>query len=107
MYRFGDVLIINFPYSNGLGSKRRPVIVIKDTNDNDILIAKVTSQQYKTEFDVPIIEWQKVMLLSPSIIRVHKIQTLHSSLVFGHLGRLTNKDLKEVKEALANLIFCL
>ncbi len=79
----------------GQASKRWPAIVIKDTNNNDILIAKVTSQHYETEFDVPIIEWPNAMLLSPSVVRVHKIQTLHSSLVFGHIGRLTDKDLKK------------
>ncbi len=52
MYYFGDILIINFPFSDGQGSKRRPVMVIKDTNDKDILIAKVTSQPYETEYDL-------------------------------------------------------
>lgn len=58
-------------------SKRRPVAVIKDTGDNDILIAKITSKLYSAEFDVSINEWHHAGLLSPSIIRVHKIQTLH------------------------------
>ena len=54
MYLFGEVLVINFPFSDGIRSKRRPVMVIKDTADNDILIAKITSQVYDTEFDVCI-----------------------------------------------------
>ncbi len=58
MYLFGEVLIINFPFSDGIRSKRRPVMVIKDTADNDILIAKITSQAYNTEFDVYINDWQ-------------------------------------------------
>lgn len=33
-------------------------------------------------------------LLSASYVRIHKIQTLHSSLVFGNIGRLANNDLK-------------
>lgn len=56
MYLFGEVLIINFPFSDGLRSKRRPVMVIKDTADTDILIAKITSQSYNTEFDIYINE---------------------------------------------------
>ena len=90
MYLFGEVLIINFPFSDGTRSKRRPVLVIKDTADNDILIAKITGQAYNTEFDVYINDWQPAGLLSPSYIRIHKIQTLHSSLVFGNIGRLTS-----------------
>ena len=57
MYLFGEVLIINFPLSDGIGSKRRPVLVIKDTSDNDILIAKITSQSHNTEFDIIINDW--------------------------------------------------
>lgn len=104
MYYFGDILIINFPFSDGQGSKRRPVMVIKDTNDKDILIAKVTSQQYNTEYDVNIQSWKQAGLLSSSVIRVHKIQTLYSSLTFGQIGRLTLTNLKLVKRTFVRLV---
>lgn len=103
MYSFGDILIINFPFSDGQGSKRRPVMVVKDTNDEDLLIAKITSQSYNTSY-VKILDWKQAGLLSPSVIRIHKIQTLHSSLIFGHIGRLTLSDLKSVKQTLMNLV---
>ncbi len=94
MYLFGEVLIINFPFSDGLRSKRRPVMVIKDTGDNNILIAKITSQAYNTEFDVYINDWQMAGLLSASYVRIHKIQTLYSSLVFGNIGQNITQRLK-------------
>lgn len=59
MYSFGDILIINFPFSDAQGSKRRPAMVIKDTNDQDILIAKITSQLRHTEFDIALQNWAK------------------------------------------------
>ena len=104
MFSFGDILIINFPFTDGKGSKRRPVLVIKQTDDNDLLIAKVTSQPYNTQFDMPISEWKQAGLLSISFIRIHKIQTLHSSLVFGQIGRLPSTDLKSAKKAIINLV---
>jgi mRNA interferase MazF len=104
MFTFGDVLIINFPFTDGTGSKRRPVLVIKETDDKDLLIAKITSQAYYTEFDMAVTEWQKAGLLSASLIRLHKIQTIHSSLVFGHIGRLTLADLKSAKKVIVNLV---
>ena len=104
MYTLGDILVINFPFSDGKSSKHRPVAVIKDTNDNDILIAKITSKSCSTEFDVTINEWSEAGLLLPSVIRVHKIQTLHTSLVFGCIGRLTVPDVKLLRRTLANLI---
>ncbi len=101
MYSFGDVLIINFPFTDGRGSKRRPVMVIKDTNDKDLLIAKITSQLYTTRFDIRLQDWKNAGLISPSVIRTHKIQTLYTSLIFGHIGRLTPTDLKAVSHAFA------
>ena len=64
MFRFGDVAIINFPFTDGKGSKRRPVLIIKETEDNDLLVAKITSQSYNTEFDMVVTEWGKAGLLS-------------------------------------------
>lgn len=37
VYKFGDILVINFPFAEGTGSKRRPVMIIKDTDDGDLL----------------------------------------------------------------------
>ncbi len=104
MFAFGDILIINFPFTDGKGSKRRPVLVIKQTEDNDLLVAKITGQPYDTQFDMAFSEWKQAGLLSASFVRMHKIQTLHSSLVFGHIGRLTSADLKSGKNAMINLV---
>lgn len=51
MYSFG-YSYNQFSFHYGQGSKRRPVMVIKDTDDKDILIAKTTSQLYNTKFDI-------------------------------------------------------
>src|SRR5438128_1787492 len=103
IFTLGDILIINFPFTDGKSSKRRPVIVIKHTDDNDLLVAKITSQAYNTEFDMKINDWQQAGL-TLSFVRIHKIQTIHSSLIFGHIGRLTLADLKLVKKTIVALI---
>jgi PemK-like, MazF-like toxin of type II toxin-antitoxin system len=107
MYKFGDVLVINFPFTDGKGSKRRPVLVLKETADDDILVIKITSKIYSTEYDVQIIDWQKSGLLSLSVIRTHKIQTIHNSLAFAYVGELSLPDRKSTKLALTNLIMLL
>lgn len=106
MFKFGDIVVINFPFSNSQGSKRRPAMVIKES-DGDILIVKITSKIYSGEFDVKIKDWKSAELLSESIIRMHKIQTIHSSLVFAHIGSLSSPDIKLARQALINLILSL
>ena len=107
MFKFGDIVVINFPFSNSQGSKRRPAMVIKETDDGDILIVKITSKIYNGQFDVKIKDWKSAELLSESIIRMHKIQTIHSSLVFAHIGSLSSSDIKLARQALINLILSL
>jgi len=78
--------------------------VIKDTNDKDILIARVTSQLYNTKFDIRLQDWKNAGLISPSVIRIHKIQTLHTSLILGHNWKTNFNSLKAVSNTFAVLI---
>ena len=100
MYRLGDVVLLEYPYTDLVGVKLRPAIVILDTNDSDVIVVRVTSQHWESEYDIEIADWEFAGLLKPSIIRVHKIATLETRLVRRQLGRLNQKDLN-------NLSFCL
>jgi mRNA interferase MazF len=73
---FGDVVLLKFPFTDGKTKKRRPAMLIKDCNDGDIIVCRITGQAYDTEFDVTIDNWKKSGLKIPSVIRVHKIATL-------------------------------
>lgn len=104
MYRFGDIVLIAFPYSNNEGSKKRPALVLLDVGDDDVLLARVTSQYADTDFDVQITAWQEAGLLVPSYIRLHKLATLETILIDRRLGHLSPNDLAKV-EAKLNEIF--
>ncbi|HLF45523.1 MAG TPA: type II toxin-antitoxin system PemK/MazF family toxin [Chitinophagaceae bacterium] len=103
-YRFGDILILNFPFAEGNSSKRRPVMVILDTEDGDLLISKITSKKYSSLFDQEIIEWQCANLLTYSVVRVHKIQTVSSNLIFCKIGNLHPVERKAIRHKLVKLI---
>jgi len=42
-YRPGEVVLLSFPFADAAGAKRRPALVILDTGDEDIVVARVTS----------------------------------------------------------------
>jgi len=67
---------LNFPFSNLTGSKRRPALVLLNTGDDDIVLARIASQPQQTEFDVDLKEWLAVGLDLPSIVRLDKLATL-------------------------------
>src|SRR5580700_11258533 len=43
-YRFGDIVLLDYPFTNAVGSKRRPGLILLPEDDGDILFARITSQ---------------------------------------------------------------
>jgi mRNA-degrading endonuclease toxin of MazEF toxin-antitoxin module len=104
VYRFGEIHILNFPFVEKEGSKRRPVMVILDTDDGDLLVSKITSKPYSSLYDHSIIKWESANLLTPSVARIHKIQTVGISIILGKIGSLHPDDRKEIRHKLVKLI---
>ncbi len=73
---FGDIVLLKFPFTDAKNFKRRPALVINDFNDGDIIVCRITSQIYKTPFDIYLDNWETYGLKLPSVIRVHKLATL-------------------------------
>jgi mRNA interferase MazF len=42
-YQSGEVLLLSFPFGDAVGSKRRPALALVDTGDEDIIVARITS----------------------------------------------------------------
>ncbi|MCR4313177.1 MAG: type II toxin-antitoxin system PemK/MazF family toxin [Candidatus Roizmanbacteria bacterium] len=87
-YDFGDILLLKFPYSEGKGETKRPVVVLAQTDVKDIVVAKVTSMEQRGEYDIAIDDWEHVGLLYPSIVRIDKLATLSKERMEKRLGAL-------------------
>ena len=100
---FGDIVLLRFPFTDGLTFKRRPALIIKDYLDGDIIACRVTSQIYNTKYDVYIDDWKKVGLKLPSTIRVHKIATLEKSMVEMIMGKIDEASKANIRKILLTL----
>jgi mRNA interferase MazF len=100
---FGDIVLLKFPYTNGKTYKKRPALIINDFRDGDIIVCRITSQIYKTEYDIFIDDWERSGLKLPSVIRVHKIATLEKKLVEIVMGQVDNFTKENVKTIFSNL----
>ena len=49
-YRFGEIVLLKFPFVELQEAKRRPALVLLDAGDADILAARITSQDVNTEY---------------------------------------------------------
>jgi len=102
-YRAGEIMLLSFPFADAPGARQRPALVLLDTGDEDIVVARVTSQVARGPFDVELVEWQQAGLLLPSIVRVHKVATLEKRLVKRRLGALTARDWARVRAVIQHL----
>ena len=102
-YQSGDLVLVAFPYAEGMQSRNRPALVILDTGNSDIVAARVTTQVYQTFYDVFITDWRPSGLLAPSVVRLHKLATLEKSLIRRHLGRLQPADRQRVSELMQRI----
>jgi mRNA interferase MazF len=91
-YRPGDIILVSFPFSAGGAATKRPALVILDTGDMDVLLARITGQSYSTAHDVPISDWKGAGLIKPSVIRLHKLATIEKKTIQGQLGILQPRD---------------
>jgi mRNA interferase MazF len=102
-YQAGDIVLVDFPLTVSGPGKARPALVILDTGDMDVVLARVTTQARATPFDVPLSGWQTAGLLAPSLVRLHKLATLVKTRVLRHLGTFDANDHKQVAAVLQQL----
>jgi mRNA interferase MazF len=100
----GDLVPVDFPLTVSGPGKPRPALVMLDTGDADVLLARVTSQNQYTAFDVVISDWQSAGLLAPSTVRLHKLAKLAKSRVLRLLGSLSANDRKQVASVLQKFV---
>ncbi len=103
-YNFGDIVLIEFPHTDLQGISKRPAIVLYDSGDQDVLLARITTQEYTTETDYKIPGWQKGGLLAESYIRLGKQATIEKRFIIRKLGTLEAKDLDVLKSILKRML---
>ncbi len=96
-YDFGDIVFIGFPHSDLEGITRRPAFVLYDSGDQDVLVARVTTQDYSSETDYKISNWEKGGLLAASTIRLSKQATIEKRFILRKLGKLKTTEILEIK----------
>jgi mRNA interferase MazF len=78
-------------------------LVIADTGDADVIVARVSSQTKQTGNDFEIEDWEKAGLLLPSIARIDKIATIQKDSVVKTLGKISDDDMVKVRYLLSDL----
>ena len=93
----GDVVLLKFPFTDSTGIKRRPALILKNCEDGDVIVCRITSKIYCSKYDVYLNNWSNFGLKLPSVVRVHKIATLEMDLIEVVMGKIDDVTLSEIK----------
>lgn len=96
----GDVLVIEFPFSNLKNTKRRPVLLLKVPKGEDFIVAQITGSSYNKSVEIPIkdMDFKHGSLKRESYIRIDKIASIEKFLVKYKVGSLKLKKFSEILE---------
>jgi len=100
MYSKGDIVVINFPFSDLINAKRRPMVVLAGKGE-DIIGCAVTSNP-KSE-GVPIESFEDGSLPFKSKIKYWQIHTFLKDLAIRKVAKISKSTHKELLKKINEL----
>lgn len=96
--KLGDIVIVEYPFTNLSQTKIRPAVVVTTTDDqyNDVVLCLISSV-------VPMDLSQREVLLQPSaennlrvlsVIKVYRVATIHQPKIISTIGKLSAAELQ-------------
>jgi mRNA interferase MazF len=92
-----------YPFTDVQQSKIRPGLVLLDSGDADILVARVVTKGPVAAYDVPLADWARSGLRAASTVRLHKLNALGKNLVRQRIGMIQPADRQRVADVLRQM----
>jgi len=105
----GDIVVANIAYSQQIGFKKRPVLIISNTKYNqksgDIIVTSISSTKVKSKYDIKLTnrDLTEGELNLESKILADFPTTIEKELIENKIGKIKKTKLNEVKEKLSEL----
>ena len=98
----GTFVLTPFPFSDLTTAKRRPAVIVSSTDENEVIVAFITSQSQKatrpTDLSVETShpDFAATGLKKDSAIRLRKLCTVEKDIIYGELGEASQALLREI-----------
>jgi mRNA interferase MazF len=100
----GDIVLVTFPFTDLIGSKLRPAVILTKTT-LDVTVCFITTQiGWQESTDVLLNPSAENGIRKQSLIRTNKIATIDKSLVKGLMGTLDSKEIQDLNQKLKLLL---
>ncbi|MFH1365010.1 MAG: type II toxin-antitoxin system PemK/MazF family toxin [archaeon] len=102
----GDIIVLEFPFSNLIQIKRRPSLIIKVPKGDDIIVCQITGKSYEKSVEIPIKKenFNKGNLKTESYIRLNKIFSIEKSLIKYKIGSLKQEKFNEIIDKICSFL---
>jgi len=112
--RRGDIVLVQYPFSSGTGSKMRPALVVQPDENNrrlsNVILAPITTTihrqnqptQYLLDHSSPA--GKAAGLRHTSVVSCENLSTVAQSLVQRRLGELPTASMQHVNECLKSAL---
>lgn len=100
-YRFGDVVLVDFPFTSLQQTKRRPAAIVSSDRFNqagrDLVLIPVTGQASQRFGAVVVQDWRRSGLRVPSVAKPVFFSFEKNLIIraLGHLDELTKSDIRK------------
>jgi len=100
-YKSNDVVLVEFIFSEKVGSKKRPALVLSsdkyNENRQEVIVVAITSNiERQLIGDTKLKDWKGAGLKYPSLVTAI-IQTIKREMITHRLGSLSKEDIQSVK----------
>ncbi len=94
----GDIIVINFPYSDLTTYKKRPAFVVKVPSGEDVIACQITSSSSEKSVEISLNDgdFEKGKLKIKSYIRIDKLFSIEKSMIDYKIGSLKREKTTEV-----------
>ncbi|WP_297521334.1 type II toxin-antitoxin system PemK/MazF family toxin [Thermococcus sp.] len=105
-FRQGEVLLLELPFTDYLGKKLRPVLVVSSEElnriSNDLIVLKITGSSHFEEFQVELDRGGLLRgkLKKKRFIDCSSVFTVEKPLIIKSIGEVCPEKMGEVKETL-------
>lgn len=102
----GDIVVMNFPFSDLSGTKRRPALLISSLDGNDAILCQITSHAKTDKYSIKIEEEDFVdkKLMTESVIRPNKIFTADENIILYVACKISGEKVNSVIKAIIEII---
>jgi mRNA interferase MazF len=102
--RKGDIVLTPFPFTDLVGNKIRPAIILIESESSATICFISTQIYFQSDYDFILTPNKTNRLKKESIVKINKIATIDKNLIIGKIGSLNNLETQTLNHALKKIL---